>query len=424
MMSLSEDLKSSIDQLADSRRSGWSLPRWFYLSPEVFDLELERVFAHHWLFTDHISRIPRAGDYFLFNVGDESIIVINGRDGQLHALVNVCRHRGSRICLEPSGTAKKLVCPYHSWTYETDGTLLAARHMPLDFDKTQFGLQRCEARVLEGLIFVNLAKSAPPFDRMACDVKPFLQPYDLLHTRIGHRRRYEVRANWKLVLENFVECYHCANAHPQFSSVFALVAAHDSRKIAEEYRQFTAEWEDQVRALGYKTGAIERTPDRWYQAYRIPIRRGFQTQSEEGKPVAPLLGTLAKYDGGIFALAAFPSGALIAGSDHAVLLRFTPLHALLTEVEVSWLVREDAVEGADYDIQRLTWLWQATCEQDFKLCEDNQAGVNSRHYEPGPYSEVEGVESFVQWYIDQMKQSGSSAAAKSFGQRQGPRDSW
>jgi len=95
-------------------------------------------------------------------------------------------------------------------------------------------------------------------------------------------------------------------------------------------------------------------------------------------------------------------------------MRFTPITPMLTDAEVTWLVQEDAVEGADYDIQRLTWLWQATCEQDFKLCEDNQAGMNSRRYEPGPYSEVEGVESFVQWYVDQMKQTGPCCPPTAF----------
>jgi phenylpropionate dioxygenase-like ring-hydroxylating dioxygenase large terminal subunit len=135
----------------------------------------------------------------------------------------------------------------------------------------------------------------------------------------------------------------------------------------------------------------------------MPIRQSFLTQSQEGKPVAPLLGHIREYDGGIFGLTAFPNAAFVSSSDHAVLMRFNPIHTQLTDAEVSWLVREDAVEGMDYDVGQLTWLWKATCEQDFKLCEDNQEGVNSRHYEPGPFADVEGVESFDRWYLEQMR---------------------
>jgi phenylpropionate dioxygenase-like ring-hydroxylating dioxygenase large terminal subunit len=240
-MAISDVMELSLDQLLADRRPGWSLPRKLYVDPNIFEVEMEKLFDQQWLFTDHTSRIPNVGDYFLFKIGNESIVVIRARDGQVHAFFNVCRHRGSRICLEQSGTVKKLMCPYHNWAYELDGSLITARHMPADFDKTQFGLHRCEVRVLEGLIFVSLGTSAPPFDRMAYDTRPYWEPYELPHTRIAHRMRCAVRANWKLVLENFVECYHCVHAHPEFTSVFVLVAGRDSKPIAERYQRFTTQ---------------------------------------------------------------------------------------------------------------------------------------------------------------------------------------
>ncbi len=392
-----------IKGLIASHRSGWSLEQAFYTDPEIFEREMERIFVQHWLITGHVSRIPKPGDYFVYEISGESIIIIRGHDGQIHALFNVCRHRGSRICMEAAGNVKKFVCPYHSWVYETDGTLLAARHMLEDFDKSQFGLIRCAVRLLEGLIFISLGQAPPDFEPMVRALGPFLKPHGLDHAKVCHRVRYEVKANWKVVAENSWECYHCGTAHREFGSVMSYVAAMDSKKLAEEDKAFTAQWEAYVSSRGHKTGAVELNSNRWYQCSRVPIRPGFLTQSRDGQPVAPLMGSFTEYDGGVSGCMFYPLSFFVASSDHAVLSRFTPIDPKLTEVELTWLVREDAVEGVDYDLERVTWLWRVTGAQDVKLCENNQAGVDSRRYQSGPYSQVEGeVDRFIQWYLNQI----------------------
>jgi phenylpropionate dioxygenase-like ring-hydroxylating dioxygenase large terminal subunit len=403
MSAIALDRPRSIDTLIASRRPGIGLDGEFYRRPEIFDLEVDRIFMRHWLLAGHISRIPTPGDYFLYAVGGESIVIIRGPDGGIHALFNVCRHRGSRICAEESGNARKLVCPYHNWVYATDGTLLSARHMADGFDTSQFGLLRCHVRVLAGLIFVNLAKEPGDFEPMAHDLGPFLEPHGLDHAKICCRTRYEVKANWKIVAENSWECYHCATAHPEFGAVMSYVGATDSQKLAEERATFAEQWTAYAESLGHQTGGVKMASDSWYGCNRVPIRPGFLTQSRDGQPVAPLMGSLRAYDGGISAFAFRPFTFFVASCDHVMISRFAPVAPMLTDAELIWLVREDAVEGRNFDLKRVTWLWQVTTEQDVRLCENNQAGVNSRRYQPGPYSETEGeVEEFIQWYLRQI----------------------
>src|SRR2546423_1682074 len=131
-------LDTCISDLLARRRPGWSLEQPFYTDPDIFALDLERVFRRNWLFAGHASRIPRPGDYFTHEFANDSLILIRGDDGQVHALFNMCRHRGSRICLDNSVTARKLVCPYHQRDYDNDGSLLSAKEMPDDFDRSAF----------------------------------------------------------------------------------------------------------------------------------------------------------------------------------------------------------------------------------------------------------------------------------------------
>src|SRR5262249_55609395 len=149
------------------------------------------------------------GDYFTWNVAGEPLVFVRGDDGQVHALYNVCRHRGSLVCNQERGNARALVCPYHQWVYDTDGTLLSARLMGEGFDTAPWSLHRAHVRVCEDLIFVCLADQPPAFEPIERDIRPFLAPYQFTKAKICKTVELEVRANWKLIAENFRECYHC-----------------------------------------------------------------------------------------------------------------------------------------------------------------------------------------------------------------------
>jgi phenylpropionate dioxygenase-like ring-hydroxylating dioxygenase large terminal subunit len=393
---------------------GQSLPGIFYSDAGIFAEDLRILGQTQWQLADHASRIPRAGDYFLFSVGAESLIVVRDREHAVHALYNVCRHRGSRVCLEQSGHLAALVCPYHSWTYALDGRLRSAAAMDEDFDKTEYALRRAHVRVEQGFIFVNLAPGSPPdFEAFIARPRVFMTPHGFAEAKVAARRLYPTNANWKLIVENFLECYHCKPAHPTYCSVHSsdkLLAFGAGPGSASEdlVSRFSAElerWETQASAQGFMTGMFADGPHTPYfqAASRIPIGGGYATESIGGGPVAPLMGSYAAYDYAQTAINFNPVAYVISSSDHAVVFRFTPRAPLHTDVEALWLVRESASEGRDYDAQTLIHVWDVTLGEDKTITENNQAGVLSEQYAPGPHSRHEKrISDFVAWYTERL----------------------
>ena len=395
-----------ICDLLDRQRSGFSLLQPFYTDPAVYERDLERAVLPYWLFVGHAARIPAAGDYFLVNVAGESIIITHDERGEFHALLNVCRHRGSRVCLSDEGRSKRFACPYHAWVYAADGSLLAARQMPEDFDKSRYGLKSFPVETIEGLIFVNLSEEPIAFDDVIRDGTDFLSPHGVDRAKIAHRQAWTVRANWKLVMENFRECYHCAPSHPEYCTVMdhGLNDEMDRGDMEPDFARYADAWYERDAARGRPPLQKGRRGEHLHLCGRYPIREGFLTQSQDGQPLAPLMGDLTEYDGGITTLSIYPLHFTTASSDHAVLFRFLPIDVQLTEVELTWLVDEHAIEGRDYDVERITWLWRNTTEQDKQIVDDNQAGVNSRFYTPGPYSNFEpDVKRFIEWYLERIR---------------------
>jgi Rieske 2Fe-2S family protein len=368
---------------------------------------MDRVFHRQWVFAGHVARVKEPGDFFLFNLGGEELIITRatGSDGQIHALFNVCRHRGSRVCLEAQGHAKALVCPYHAWTYAANGSLIGARAMPDDFDKTKFGLKKCHVRVVEGLIFVCLSDTPPDASESFELIERFFRPHGLADLKVAARMVWTVKANWKLVVENFGECYHCVHTHPEYcrAMAHAIPDANFNPKLRADFDQQVAAWEVKAKSLGHFTGAVKAEGDALRACGRMPVGYGHLTQTLDGKPAAPLMGSFKEYDGGYTYAGLRPMTYILALNDFVVLPRFTPLTEAKTEVVFYWLVREDAVEGKDYDVEHLVHVYKVTTEQDKKIVEDNQAGVNSAAYEPGPYSLAEqGLVRFNQWYMKQL----------------------
>lgn len=211
-----------IDRLVAGHRPGHALARPFYHDPDVFERDMERVFRRHWHCLAHASVIPNAGDLELFKLGDEQIILTRSADRQVHALINVCRHRGAEVCTKPKGNARVFVCPYHAWTYANDGSLRAARLMPKGFDRAAHGLRKLHVRVAEGLVFISFADVPLDFDPIEQSLRTSCGQYGWGDAKVAHRELYLLDANWKLAVENYVECYHCGPAHPEYSQTHAL----------------------------------------------------------------------------------------------------------------------------------------------------------------------------------------------------------
>jgi glycine betaine catabolism A len=404
MKNMKKTIKNEVQAMMQARRAGFSLEQPFYRDPGIFALDLERIFFRSWLFAGHESRIPEPGDYFLFEFASESLIIVRSGEQTIRAFYNVCRHRGSRVCTETSGHVPSFVCPYHQWVYRLDGRLQTAKHMAVDFDPANHGLHRAPVRTFEGLIFISLSDDPPPFDPVERDVLPHLRPHCLSRTKICHTSHYEIKANWKLIVENSRECYHCPPAHPEYCRVMGFAAGVASPRIAAEDERVTRERMAHWSNLGLETRTVDFTESTWHHVIRMPFRPGYVSQSLDGTAVAPKMGTLPERDAGALAIVIYPSFWFEASSDYAMIQRFLPVGPELTRVEINWLVHCDAREGIDYDVERVSAFWKATAEQDRKICEDNQAGVNSQRYRPGPYSTVEAeVEKFVHWYLSQVR---------------------
>jgi phenylpropionate dioxygenase-like ring-hydroxylating dioxygenase large terminal subunit len=395
-----------------SRQSGHALARDFYTDPAIFEHDMERMLLRHWFCAGHVSSIPRAGDYLVVDLGSESVIIVRNSAGEVRALLNVCRHRGSRLCAGRTGKAQsaRLTCPYHAWTYDLDGNLLIARQMPDSFRRADLALKTLPVQIMEGLIFTTFAKDPLDLGAAADALARSAGVHGWAAAKIAHRATYSIRANWKLALENYMECYHCAPAHPEFSK----------RHVLARPAELNVELERAGRTRAEALGIVVPDIDQYGRAahagresvavMRSALHDGIVSATDDGRSVARLMGAFSAHDGNSTYFDIGPISHFLAYPDHGVIYQFIPKTVDRTEMEVIWLVHRDAVEGVDYDVGRLTWLWETTSVEDKKIVEMNQAGVNSRFYEPGPYSLQETYAArFVDWYLEELS-AGSPAS--------------
>ncbi len=387
-------MSSPIASLIAAHRPGHALAGGFYLREDVFERDIEMLLAH-WTCVGHASEAVASGDWLTAELGPESALVVRGPDGVLRAFYNVCRHRGSRICAGRGGAAAMLTCPYHAWTYHLDGRLRSARETPVGFDPADHGLIALALTEIGGLIFVSFAGEPPSLARAAPALAAMTDFYGWSGAKVAARRSYPVAANWKLVLENYHECYHCGPAHPEFSALHVL-ARPDGRRVraASEGGPGVADFED-----------WGETADRGesVRVMRSALTAGALTGGADGALIAPPMNPAASDPAFcVFAELGFLS-AFLAYADHGVLYRFIPRGVMDTEMEVIWLVAGQAREGRDYDVVALTWLWDVTSIADKRIIENNQAGVGSRAYRPGPFSLMEpGTSAYVARYLAEL----------------------
>ncbi len=401
--SVGERSEGGLERLIAARRSGFALDREFYRDPGIYRRELDEFLLRHWLCAGHANRIPQPGDYFLFEIAGESLIIVRGRQGEVRALANVCRHRGSRICYDTEGNTRLFLCPYHGWGYELDGSLRVARHMDAGFDRGRYPLKRVHCRVVQGLIFVNFGEAPLGLDAAEVLTEAVAGPYGWANARVAHRELYPIAANWKLAVENYLECYHCAPAHPEYAKL------HGNERPGGATAQSVAAALSCGRAMGIEIPAVDQWAldapphEEGMLSIRYPMLNHAVTGSRDGGPVAPLMGKFSGYDGAATFFHIGPASYYLAYCDYGVMYRFTPRDVQESELEVTWLVADGAEPGVDYDLERLTWLWKLTSEQDQRIIENNQAGVNSRLYEPGPYSEMESnPRRFTEWLLREL----------------------
>ena len=388
-----------ISSLLASRKPGYSLPREFYLDPDIYEFDLTAIFYRSWLQIGFAVEFPVAGSYLALTIGRTPIVVVRDRDGELRGFFNSCRHRGAQICENGAGKSARLVCPYHRWTYDLSGKLVHAGRMGEDFQPSDHSLKPIHVEVVAGTVYVCLADTPPPIDEFRAKFSPLMASHDMTKVKVAAQNTLVEKANWKLVMENARECYHCASGHPELARVFpAEVSGYFSDEEGRMER-FT----DRMFNSGLATGPVEGV---WWQATRFPLREGCFTMTPDGKPIVrPLMNSTDDGNIGSLRWALEPHSFSHAMSDYIFAFMAFPVAPDETIVVSKWLVHEDAVEGVDYDVEALTNLWNVTNLQDRDLAENNQRGVNSIGYEPGPYSvEAESlVRRFVDWYCRTAK---------------------
>ena len=235
-----------------TRAPGSGLGRDFYTDPKLYEADLNHIFYREWLFAAHGCELPATGSYVTLQVGAYPLVLVRAADGLVRAFVNACRHRGSRLCAASHGTAVKLVCPYHQWTYALDGRLLAARQMGPNFDRERLGLKQVHCESVGGYIFVCLSETPPAFAPARTQLQNYLAPHRLSDARVAYESTIVEEGNWKLVWENNRECYHCAVNHPELGRVYPDTPTVTSVSGADSDPQVAAHWRqcDERRAAG------------------------------------------------------------------------------------------------------------------------------------------------------------------------------
>lgn len=393
-----------IQSLLARRRPGHALEQPFYTSPEVYQLDLEHIFYKEWLYAAPVAQFTKTGSYVTLKIGAYQVVLVKGKDGEIRAFHNSCRHRGSLVCKAREGRVAKLVCPYHSWTYDLDGKLLWANSMGPDFDPNDHGLRPVATRNLKGLIYICLAEAPPDFEAFARQAEPYLGVHDLSDAKVAFTSSIIEKGNWKLVWENNRECYHCSANHPALCNSFPLdpevagVSA-DGSISARLQNHF-----DACASVGAPAQFL-LGGDGQFRLARMPLMETAVSYTMDGKAaVAKQLGRVAKPDAGSLLVFHYPSTWNHFLPDHSLTFRVTPISPTETEVTTTWLVHKDAVEGVDYDLKRLTEVWIATNDEDREIVETNQEGILSPGYVPGPYSPdwESGVIQFIDWYAEWM----------------------
>lgn len=410
---------ATIASLLRARQPGHSLPAGLYTQQDVFDADMKVFFGKHWILAGLEAEIPEPGDVQTLDIGRASVILLRDDDLSVRAFHNVCRHRGSRILEAGPGIVSKLVCPYHQWTYETNGQLIHAPHMGVDFDKSCRGLKPVATRSIGGLIYICLSDRPPEDIGLLQDVmEERLAPYGIREAKVAHQVDVVERGNWKLTMENNRECYHCSGSHPELCVSFIDLdfgfdpasMTPEERARAERHMADQAERERRWESEGFKSATVERVVDceTNFRTQRLAMAGKGESQTPDATAAcAKLLGTMTRKDLGDVHLWGHNSWSHFMG-DHAVVSMVVPLTPDTTLVRTKWLVHKDAVEGRDYDLHKLTSVWIATTEQDATLVTRSQAGVTDPSYEPGPYSTfTEGqLDHFSTWYVQRMQAHG------------------
>ena len=342
-----------------------TLPAAYYVERRCFDVEMERLFARTWLCAGRTEQIANPGQFFLRDVLGEPVIVTSNAAGRVRAFYNVCRHRGTRLCTAADGQFSGAIqCPYHAWTYDLDGRLIGAPHMDevSHFRREDYPLHAVAADVWDGHVFINLDAQAAPLAAQLADLPGKFQAWGMAGLRLGRRIVYDVKANWKLIVQNYNECLHCPNLHPALNRL--------SHYLSGENEPLHAN----------------------YMGGRMDLRPGVETMSTDGLCRRAVLPGLTAEDARrVYYYAIFPNMLLSLHPDYMMVHTLWPIAPDRTINVCEWHFQPSELARPGFDASDCVEFWDMTNKQDWHVCELSQAGIGSRAYTPGPYSNREDL---------------------------------
>jgi Rieske 2Fe-2S family protein len=374
-----------------------TLPQRYFVAPEVFEEEQEKIFARQWVLVGHQSEVAKPGDFFVAEVAGESLIVTRDRAQTVRGFYNVCRHRGTRLCEEERGHATAIQCPYHAWTYGLDGRLIGAPHMDemKGFDKDEFSLHPVRLELWEGFIFVNLAEDAAALDKWFGALEGKFSQWNLGRLRSAKRVDYDVQANWKLMFENYSECYHCPGVHPMLSKVSPYDSAENDLTEGPFLGGFMRINKGKSLTMSGDACAMKIDHEHEHEHEQEQVQEQEQEQEHEQEQ---------EEGDRVFYYSIFPNMLLSMHPDYVMVHQLWPQSPEQTLIRCDWFFHPEAFDQPGFNPEDAIEFWDVTNKQDWHVCELSQQGIASRAYVPGPYSPRERIPAaWDREYLRQME---------------------
>ena len=337
----------------------------YYVDDRYFAREIERLFRRMWVCAGRMEEIDEPGRFVVRELAGDSIVITRSTADTVHAFHNVCRHRGTRLCTDTAGSfAGSIQCPYHAWTYALDGRLIGAPHMDEvpHFRKGDYPLHSVHVDTWDGHLFLNVDAEPPPLAAQLGDLPKKFHSWDMASLRLGRRIVYDVRANWKLIVQNYNECLHCPNLHPALNKLSHYLSGEN----------------EPLRST--------------YMGGRMDLRPGVDTLSIDGTCPRQLLPSLSAEDRRrVYYYAIFPNMLLSLHPDYMMVHTLWPIAPDRTINVCEWHFQPAELAQLNFDPSDAVDFWDMTNRQDWQVCELSQAGISSRAYTPGPYSNREDL---------------------------------
>ncbi len=344
-----------------------TLPGYYYHDLDIYDQELEKIFYKYWILACREEEIKEIGDFKVIEIGDEQVIIVRNKDNHIRGFFNVCSHRGTQLCNEKEGNfkSKTIRCPYHAWTYDLNGDLLAAPMMKegSGFSKSDCSLPQADVRIWEGFVFISLDEDPIPFKEQMQGVMGKFGDWKMSELRIARKITYELNCNWKLILQNYQECYHCPGVHPMLCERTPFQSAqHD------EY-------------IGAVIGGF------------MDLAEGQRSMTMDGDAAGPTIGSISGEDlSRIYYYSLFPNMLLTPHPDFVMYHHIIPTGPESIENHCYWLFHPETIIMKDQRrIESAVEFWDVTNKQDWQVCEQMQIGTRSKRFDRGYYSGSEDM---------------------------------